>query len=299
MSIEALKRQIRTAKDLLSVVRTMKSLASVNIRQYERAVAALADYARTVDLAWLALFQTGGGLPRAEARGSAVVLAIGSDQGMAGGFNDALLERALSAEPELNVAGPVSWWVSGERILAGLLDEGRDVQLHFSLPSSLAGIDPEVRRIVEAIGEHQHERGVRRFYLLHNAAQDGAPYVPQLAKLLPLDREWASRFETARWPARNIPHQTLPPEMFFEHLFGQYLFVSLYRAYGRSLAAENAARLAAMQAAEKNIEELQDQLEASFRQTRQEQITSELLDVVSGFEAMQSQDDEPPSTSRA
>jgi F-type H+-transporting ATPase subunit gamma len=52
------------------------------------------------------------------------------------------------------------------------------------------------------------------------------------------------------------------------------------------LASENAARLAAMQAAEKNIEERLTVLNAEYRQQRQNVITGELLDIVSGFEAL-------------
>ena len=53
----------------------------------------------------------------------------------------------------------------------------------------------------------------------------------------------------------------------FAHLFRQYLFISFYRAFAQSLAGENGARLMAMQAAEKNILELQDELQALFRET--------------------------------
>ena len=76
----------------------------------------------------------------------------------------------------------------------------------------------------------------------------------------------------------------------FAHLFRQYLFISFYRAFAQSLAGENAARLMAMQAAEKNIIELQDDLQARFREQRQAAITSELLDIISGFEALKEED---------
>ncbi len=60
----------------------------------------------------------------------------------------------------------------------------------------------------------------------------------------------------------------------------------LYGAIARSMAAENIARLAAMHAAEKNIEDMREELQANFRQTRQNSITEELLDVMAGFEAL-------------
>jgi F-type H+-transporting ATPase subunit gamma len=65
----------------------------------------------------------------------------------------------------------------------------------------------------------------------------------------------------------------------------QYLFSSVYRAAAESLASEHASRLLSMQAAERNIEEHLEAQHAEFRRRRQEAITGELLDIVSGFEA--------------
>ena len=66
----------------------------------------------------------------------------------------------------------------------------------------------------------------------------------------------------------------------------EYLFVSLFRACAESLASENASRLAAMQRAEKNIDELLEDLNRTFHRLRQSSIDEELFDVVSGFEAL-------------
>jgi len=68
----------------------------------------------------------------------------------------------------------------------------------------------------------------------------------------------------------------------------EYLFVSLFRACAESLASENASRLAAMQRAEKNIDELLEDLNRSFHRLRQSGIDEELFDVISGFEALTS-----------
>jgi F-type H+-transporting ATPase subunit gamma len=69
-------------------------------------------------------------------------------------------------------------------------------------------------------------------------------------------------------------------------LIREYLFVSLFRACAESLASENASRLAAMERADKNIDELLETLSGSFHRLRQSGIDEELFDVVSGFEAM-------------
>ena len=62
--------------------------------------------------------------------------------------------------------------------------------------------------------------------------------------------------------------------------------MSLFKACAESLASENASRLNAMQRAEKNIDELLDDLNNTFHQLRQRSIDEELFDVVAGFEAL-------------
>jgi F-type H+-transporting ATPase subunit gamma len=69
-------------------------------------------------------------------------------------------------------------------------------------------------------------------------------------------------------------------------LIREYLFVSLFRACAESLASENASRLAAMQRADKNIDELLEDLNRTFHRLRQDSIDEELFDVISGFEAL-------------
>jgi F0F1-type ATP synthase, gamma subunit len=64
------------------------------------------------------------------------------------------------------------------------------------------------------------------------------------------------------------------------------LFVSIYKACAESLASENASRLEAMQRAEKNIDEILDDLKQSYNRIRQATIDEELFDVIAGFEAL-------------
>jgi F-type H+-transporting ATPase subunit gamma len=69
-------------------------------------------------------------------------------------------------------------------------------------------------------------------------------------------------------------------------LIREYLFISLFRACAESLASENASRLAAMERANKNIDELLEQLHGTFHRLRQSGIDEELFDVIAGFGAL-------------
>lgn len=72
-------------------------------------------------------------------------------------------------------------------------------------------------------------------------------------------------------------------------LIREYVFVSLFRACAESLASENASRQAAMERADRNIDELLETLHGSFHRLRQSGIDEERFDVISGFEAMSKQ----------
>jgi F-type H+-transporting ATPase subunit gamma len=72
-------------------------------------------------------------------------------------------------------------------------------------------------------------------------------------------------------------------------LIREYLFVSIFQACAESLESENASRLAAMQRADKNIDELLEDLNRTFHRLRQDGIDEELFDVISGFEALSEQ----------
>ncbi len=69
-------------------------------------------------------------------------------------------------------------------------------------------------------------------------------------------------------------------------LIREHLFVSLFQACAESLASENASRLAAMQRADKNIDELLEDLNGTFHRLRQSGIDEELFDVIAGFEEL-------------
>ena len=88
---ESLKRRIKSAGDLLSVVKTMKALAAVSIRQYQKAVESLEDYNRTVEMGLQIVLKErmGATMQRKDAsikRLGAII--FGSDQGLCGQLNE-------------------------------------------------------------------------------------------------------------------------------------------------------------------------------------------------------------------
>jgi F-type H+-transporting ATPase subunit gamma len=114
----------------------------------------------------------------------------------------------------------------------------------------------------------------------------GPVYAPVSQRLLPLDGSWRRKLAALPWPTGNLPEVMGSGTTTLRALIREYLFVSLFRACAESLASENASRLAAMQRADKNIDELLEELNRTFHRLRQSGIDEELFDVISGFEAL-------------
>jgi F-type H+-transporting ATPase subunit gamma len=286
-SSASLRRKISSAEDLQSVVRTMKALAASSIGQYEQSVTALRDYYRTVELGLGAWFRDNRENPvasRQRVRADAGAIVFGSDQGLVGQFNDVVSEHAIRALTALS--DRIQIWAVGERVYARLEDAGFQPNGLFAVPNSVQGITSLVDRIlVESESRYSQIEG-SELYLFYNRPAAGAVYEPVKRRLLPLDATWRGNLVGIPWPTQNLPEVMGDRDATLGFLISEYLFVSLFTACAESLASENASRLAAMQRAEKNIDELLEDLGGAFHRLRQSGIDEELFDVISGFEAL-------------
>lgn len=286
----SLRRKISGAGDLQSVVRTMKAVAASSIGQYEKSVRALDDYYQAVELGLSACFRSSGPVaPMMDREGpessrpiGAVV--FGSDQGLVGQFNDVIADYAIKLLASL--PGKPQVWAVGERVQERLIGAGLTLIGMFPVPNSVKAIAPLVTRILVE-GETRHSQNhITELHLFYNHPTSGDVYEPVSQQLLPLDSRWQRTLAERPWPTRSLPQVLDPGTTTLRALIREYLFVSLFRACAESLASENASRLAAMQRADKNINELLEELNGTFHRQRQSGIDEELFDVISGFEAL-------------
>lgn len=286
-TLEGLKRRIRVAEELLSVVSTMKALAAVSIRQYEDAVRSLRDYNRTIELGLRIVLRKQpeiAQLARTAPRSHPGAIVIGTDQGMCGPLNEQIVEFAIrhfSAQTDSRQA-----FVVGIRAASRLEERGVEVTPGPPVPNSTEGITNSVLDMLLMVENWTRRNSIDAVWLYHAEHRAGATYQPRAVPLLPIDYRWLSDIASQEWPTRMLPLFTVDGEELFLLLVQQYLFVSLYRALAESLASENAGRLAAMQNAEHNIEDRLAELRLGFHRERQASITGELLDIISGFEAL-------------
>jgi F-type H+-transporting ATPase subunit gamma len=288
-----LRRKIGSAGDLQSVVRTMKALAASSIGQYEKSVRALGDYYRTVELGLGACFrESEPAVARVDRKGQTDVGAIGaivfgSDQGLVGEFNDEVADSAIKTLATLS--GKAQVWAVGERVHARLADAGLPLVGLFTVPNSVKAITPLVGQILVESEARRSQGEFAALHLFYNRPASGAVYAPVTQRLLPLDETWQRERIELRWPTKSLPEVMGGGTETLRALIREYLFVSLFRACAESLASENASRLAAMERADKNIDELLENLHGTFHRLRQSSIDEELFDVISGFEALSSE----------
>lgn len=286
---ESLRKKIDRANELQSVVRTMKTLAASNIGQYEKSVSALADYYRTVELGLEVCFREialsfPAERPGQKNSGYVAVVVFGSDQGLVGQFNDIIADYAgkkLAAFP-----GKVWVWAVGERVYSRLADSGLPLKGLFTVPNSVKAITPLIGQILVESEKLRSQDENAELHLFYNRHKTRATYEPVSQRLLPLDETWRRDLAKLPWPTKNLPELMGDSTETLGALIREYLFVSLFRACAESLASENASRLAAMQRADKNIEEMLEDLNGKFYRLRQSGIDEELFEVIAGFEAL-------------
>lgn len=285
----SLRRQLKSAGELQSVVRTMKALAASSITQYENSVRALEHYCRAVDQglgaclresAPAALLTEHKDRHAPELIGAVV---FGSDQGLVGQFNDVVADFAIETLAALP-GRPVVWAV-GERVSERLAGAGLSMGGLFAVPGSVQAITPLVSQIQIQSEARRGNSEEARVYVFHNRPKSGALYEPVVQRLLPLDAQWAQALIKVPWPPGALPAVIGGCAGTLRALIREHLFISLFRACAESLASENASRLAAMERADKNIDELLEALRGTFHRMRQSGIDEELFDVVAGFEA--------------
>jgi F-type H+-transporting ATPase subunit gamma len=216
--------------------------------------------------------------------GAIGAVVFGSDQGLVGQFNDAVADYAIKALAAL--PGKPQVWAVGERVHARLADAGLPLVGLFTVPNSVKAIAPLVGRILVENAARRSQGEFVELHLFYNRSASGAVYAPVNQRLLPLDETWRRKLADLPWSTKSLPEVMGGGTETLRALIREYLFVSLFRACAESLASENASRLAAMERADRNIDELLEDLNGTFHRLRQSGIDEELFDVISGFEAL-------------
>ncbi len=269
---------IASIRELLNIVGAMRSLAGMRVQEAQQALPGIRRYAESMAAAIgsaLLLTPVVAQKPNLSAR-KALVLCTG-EHGFVGGFNERLIEAA-----EASLDASDSLFILGSRGSVLAAERGRRVAWTGPMATRPAGVSRLMSELAAKLYSHIVRRDFSRVEVMFTrSTRGGAPRIEH-AQVLPLDIASLAANEPRQAPLHNLDAVRL-----FERLTAEYVFATLAEAAVESIASENAARFAAMDSAHRNVSKKLDELHQQARQARQAEITTELLDLITGAEAQE------------
>jgi F-type H+-transporting ATPase subunit gamma len=277
-----LKRRIRSVRNTMQLTKAMKMVAAAKLRRAQERIMKARPYAhRTLKVLRSLAARAEPEIhpllqPHGDKRLELVV--VTADKGLCGGFNAGILRMALSFAQRQG----------GRRLTANAVGKkGRDF-----LRGSFELVDewPDVFRVVEFATAKEISRKlidryikteVDKIYLVYNEFKSAIQAKPTIQQLLPIEPEDFATGQTQR----DYIYEPSAQEL-FAALLPHYVENQVFHAMLESAAAEHAARMTAMDSATNNAGELIDSLTLTMNRVRQASITTEIIEVVSGAEAL-------------
>ncbi len=269
-----LKSRIESLGELKTLFSAMRAMSAARVQEAQAALDGIRRYAAVVEgaISEAASLQPAGEVRGAEAwpppSGSLVLIC--AEHGFAGAFNRLLLQRAkaeLEEHEELGIVGRRGASLAGEHGVCPV----------WTLPMTthVGGVIEIARRVAAQLTRAASVRLVFARY------QAGGRFDVGVRPVIPIDPRLLQASATQAPPLHH-----LDPQRLLQRLIDEHLFADLVLAIMESLASENGARLQVMKAADRNIGDKLADLTRRARQVRQQAITAELLDVVTGAEAI-------------
>ncbi len=296
-SLIDLRRRIRSVKNTQQITKAMKMVAAAKLRRAQDQILATRPYALelrkvTEHLAAVAagevehplLTPHEGEGDDSAASGKTLVLVVTGDKGLCGAFNAHVQRRTEQEMASLN---------GGGEILA-LGNRGADFFTHRGAPMrgarrglfkdlSYATAQGLAAEVSNAYAEGEYDA----VYAVYNEFISVLSQRVSWERLLPIAREDVLGDEGASANGhRDYLYEPSEAEILNE-LLPRFVTFQIYRVLLESQAAEHAARMTAMDSATKNAGELIDTLTLQYNRSRQAEITTELIEVVSGANALE------------
>jgi F-type H+-transporting ATPase subunit gamma len=286
-SLIDLRRRIRAVKSTQQITKAMKMVAASRLRRaQERIISArpfadivrrvLTGLASRVDRSTHPLLD-----PREGATGPVLLIVVTGDRGLCGSFNTNIIKAAGAFVTER----------AGREVALGLVGrKGRDffARRGFNIRFEHVNIFHQLKfgdgqAIARAAIEDFTERQVDAVYLIYNEFKSVMQQKVVIEQMLPIP-EFEESEESAQ-PTIDYLYEPAP-EIIFRDMLPRHVEIQVFRALLESAAAEHAARMTAMDTATKNSAEMIDSLTLYMNKVRQAAITREIIEVVSGAEAL-------------
>jgi F-type H+-transporting ATPase subunit gamma len=273
-----LQARLAGINQLLDVVGTLRSIAAVRLQQARHCLPGVREYSEVVADALASALRLE---PRRATTGAAgtrkrTVVVFCAEHAFTGGFNERLLERTRDEVGEGTTLGIV-----GTRGAVMAKERGWEVAWWAPAATHTMSVPDAARRVALELYAGILQGDAQHVDVIFTAWQAAGPPEVDKRRLLPLEEETLQRRLRGPKPLHNLPRDRL-----LGQLAAEYVHAHLVRAAMESLASENDARLRTMEGARRNADERREELISLERRLRQEQITTELLDITTGAEAI-------------
>lgn len=290
MTIDSLQRKIKTTEELRDIVTTMKTMSSASIGQYERAVKTLEMYRKNLRDAFHALALQSG-LPVTPKNDNQakkyLFILIGSDNGMVGKFNKEIIEKAIAETKQLGISKKDVIFITVGRRMT-MLSEQKKFKIYagYAVSNSVKAVNALTGHLILKIDDAIRQEHVNQVKIFYHTRHENVSVNVKKQTMIPVDFSRYKKLQQEPWKTNNIPLIGLPKPKLFKALVNEALMIGLAEKLNASLASEHFVRMTNMQNALKNIDESLEQMNLEYQQKRQEEITDELIDVITGAEAI-------------
>jgi F-type H+-transporting ATPase subunit gamma len=265
--IEKKAKAFQTIEDIVSA---MKAYAGITIRKTEELVLNIREYEENLFCAIADLMTYYPDISLEERQGKRILIAFGSSQGLCGPFN----EKVADAVSE-NISNNDTLFVVG-RILRSSI-ESRHIACYGFIDSivSVSGIQQALRDVISRILNIYRKKEYYNITLIFTYISEKRAEI-SVEQVLPPD---INRVSTLK-PAKIRPLTYLEPEIIFNGVLEEFLYISLYRGFVESLRSENWYRMRSMEAASESLKRRITELGSLQKYVRQEEITEEMLEIL-------------------
>ena len=276
-----IRRRIRSVKNTQQITKAMKMVAAAKLRRAQDRIFSARPYAAALREVLTSVATRVEELkhPLLEVRDekSALVIVVTADKGLAGAFNTNAIKAAQNAILQHH-------WEKVEVLPLGRKANDfyrrRTIPIRKGAVHALQALSLDTaRELALAISEAYITGEFDAVYVVYNEFKSVMSQTVQVERLLPIERAWDEKA-----PAIDYLYEP-SPEAILSELLPKHIEFQLYRILLESAAAEQGARMTAMEAATKNASEMIDFLTLTYNRIRQASITKEIIEIVSGAAA--------------
>lgn len=285
--LRAVKRRIASVKSTQKITRAMELIASSRIIKAQRRVEAARPYAETMRKLMASVAANAGNIdhpllkPR-EGDGKVGMIVIAADRGLAGAYNTNVIR---AAERNMRRHAETRLFLSGKKALSYFRFRGYDVTDAWTGSSDQPSIG-DARKVARAAVEAFEQGDVDEVRLAYTRYESALIQRPTIVKLLPAERDDIAGEQEESGGVKAGYIFEPEPEDILGFLLPRYIEGAVLQGMLEAAASEHAARRRAMKAATDNADELIGNLTRDYNQARQAEITTEIMEVIGGAEAL-------------